>query len=141
MATFKTESSKLAPKSKETANKSGKAVSKRARTPRRLVDAPAVVSPAATGPSRALLEGHVGAQYLLPSATLELQATRTIAFTANDEVFADVVALACRTAAKPDFGATRYELAVAIARTSTRGFVTLPRWSRRILEMKNSKSL
>src|SRR5258708_25949972 len=158
-------------------------VSKGPTLPRRLFAAPALVSSATTGPSGALLEGHVGAQYLLPllsggearglpgvvvtcvafqraslnhpmddvivtgndrqgrPATLELQATRTIAFTANDEVFADVVALACRTAAKPDFGATRYELAVAIARTSTRGFVTLPRWSRRILEMKNSESL
>jgi hypothetical protein len=162
MTTSGTKSSKPAPNSKGSANKSGKAVSKRARTPRRLVDAPAVVSPAATGPSGALLEGHVGAQYLLPllsagearglpgvvvtrvafqraslnhpmddvivtgndrqgrPATLELQAKRTIAFTASDAVFADVVALACRAAAKSDFSATRYELAVAIARTSTR---------------------
>lgn len=136
---------------------------RRARTPRRANDTPAIASPAAAGPSGALLEGHVGAQYLLPllsggearglpgvvvtrvafqraglnhpmddvivtghdrqglTATLELQAKRTIAFTASDEVFADVVALACRAAAKPEFSASpRYELAVAIARTSTK---------------------
>lgn len=124
--------------------------------------APFVASPAATGPAGPLLEGHVGAQYLLAllsggearglpgvvvtrvafqrggfnhpmddvivtghghngePATLELQAKRTIAFTPADETFADVVALACRAAAKPEFKSTRYELAVAIARTSTR---------------------
>lgn len=53
-------------------------------------------------------------------ATLELQAKRTITFTAHDRVFADVVAMACRAAAKPEFDTQRYELAVAIARTSTR---------------------
>jgi len=135
---------------------------KRARTPRLADDMPAVVSPAAAGPSGALLEGHVGAQYLLPllsggearglpgvvvtrvafqraalnhpmddvivtghdrqgrSATLELQAKRTITFAASDKIFADVVALACRAAAKPEFDTTRYELAVAIARTSAK---------------------
>ncbi|MGY4478636.1 hypothetical protein [Bradyrhizobium sp. USDA 3364] len=53
-------------------------------------------------------------------ATLELQAKRTIAFTASDTVFADVVALACQTATKSEFNTTRYELAVAIGRTSTK---------------------
>ncbi|MFM0619778.1 hypothetical protein PQR37_37605 [Paraburkholderia nemoris] len=53
-------------------------------------------------------------------ATLEVQAKRTVAFTASDPVFADVVALACQVAAKPDFSATRHEIAVAIARTSTK---------------------
>jgi hypothetical protein len=53
-------------------------------------------------------------------ATLELQAKRTISFTTSDKIFADVVALACRVAAKPEFETTRYELAVAIARTSTK---------------------
>lgn len=119
-------------------------------------------SPAAAGPSGARLEGHVGAQYLLPlllggearglpgvvvtrvafqrtsfnhpmddvivtghdnqgrPATLELQAKRTIAFTPNNSIFADVVALACQAADKPEFETTRYELAVAIARTSTK---------------------
>jgi len=108
------------------------------------------------------LEGHVGAQYLLPllsggegrglpgvvisrvafqqaalghpmddvvvlgrdgqgrPATLELQAKRTINFTSSDKNFGDVMAFACRAMAKPDFASTRYELAVAISRTSTR---------------------
>lgn len=138
------------------------AATKRARKPRRVDEAPAIASPAAAGPAGPRLEGHVGAQYLLPllsggearglpgvvvtrvafqraglgypmddlivtgydsqgaPATLELQAKRTIAFTAGDRVFADVVALACRAAAKPAFETTRYELAVAIARTSTK---------------------
>ncbi len=158
-----TKSSKPAPKRKKAAAEKSEAMTaKRARTPRRTDDAPAAVSPAAAGPSGALLEGHVGAQYLLPllsggearglpgvvvtrvafqraglnhpmddvivtghdcqgrSATLELQAKRTIAFTASDKIFADVVALACRAAVKPEFKMTRYELAVAIARTSTK---------------------
>ena len=163
MATLETKSSKPAPKSKKAAAKKSRAMgAKRARTPRRAYDAPAVASPAAAGPSGARLEGHVGAQYLLPLlsggearglpgvvvtrvafqragfnhpmddvivtghdrqgrlATLELQAKRTIVFTASDKIFADVVALACRAAARPEFEATRYELAVAIARTSTK---------------------
>ncbi len=136
--------------------------SKPAHMPRRADDAPPVASPAAAGPSGALLEGHVGAQYLLPllsggearglpgvvvtrvafqraafnhpmddvivtgldlqgrPATLELQAKRTIDFIPSDTTFADVVGLACRAAATPEFEATRYELAVAIARTSTK---------------------
>jgi len=119
-------------------------------------------SPAATGPAGSRLEGHVGAQYLLPllsggearglpgvmvtsvafqragfnnpmddvivighdrqgrPATLELQAKRTIKFTARDHTFAELVALACRAVAKSEFETTRYELAVAIARTSTK---------------------
>lgn len=119
-------------------------------------------SPAAAGPAGPRLEGHVGAQYLLPllsggearglpgvvvtrvafqraglgypmddlivtghdgegmPATIELQAKRTIAFTASESVFADVVAKACLATAKPEFETTRYELAVAIARTSTK---------------------
>lgn len=163
MATPETKSSKPAPKSEKAAVKKSRAMgAKRAPTPRRADDAPAVASPAAAGPSGALLEGHVGAQYLLPllqggearglpgvvvsrvafqraglghpmddvivtghdgqgrPATLEVQAKRTIAFTVSDSVFADVVALASRAAVKPEFDATRYELAVAIARTSAK---------------------
>ncbi|MFC6950262.1 hypothetical protein ACFQI9_37895 [Paraburkholderia dipogonis] len=160
MAKLKTKSSKPTRKSKKVAENSAATGARRA--PRRADDAPAVVSPAAAGPSGALLEGHVGAQYLLPllsgaearglpgvvvtrvafqraglnhpmddvivtghdrqgrPAILELQAKRTISFTASDKIFADVVALACRAVAKPEFATTRYELAVAIARTSTR---------------------
>lgn len=54
------------------------------------------------------------------AVTLELQAKRTITFTATDPVFKDVVALACQAAAKPEFETTRYELAMAVARTSTK---------------------
>ncbi len=132
------------------------------RKPRRAADKDAVASPAAAGPSGAVLEAHVGAQYLLPLlsggearglpgvvvsrvafqraalghpmddviitgrdrqgnvATLELQAKRTLVFTTGDKTFADVVALACRSAIKPEFKSTRYELAVAVARTSTK---------------------
>jgi hypothetical protein len=67
------------------------------------------------------------------SATLEIQAKRTISFSASDEVFADVVKLACRVAAKPEFDVTRYELAVAIARTSTKieqHIQTVLQWAR-----------
>lgn len=163
MAMPVTKSSKPVPKSKKpAAKKSGAMEAKHSRKPRRANDAPSVASPAAAGPSGALLEAHVGAQYLLPLlsggearglpgvvvtrvafqragfnhpmddvivtghdrqgnlATLELQAKRTIAFTASDKIFADVVALACRAAIRPEFETTRYELAVAIARTSTK---------------------
>lgn len=53
-------------------------------------------------------------------ATLEIQAKRSGNFTASDEDFRKVVAMAARAAAKPEFKSTRYELAVAIARTSTK---------------------
>lgn len=134
----------------------------RKRRTRQVKEAPATASPAATGPAGAILEGHVGAQYLLPlltggearglpgvvvtrvafqragsghpmddvvitgvdgrgrAATLEVQAKRTLAFTASDAVFADVVAMACRAAATPGFQAARHELAVAVARSSTK---------------------
>ncbi len=53
-------------------------------------------------------------------ATIELQVKRTINFTAKDRIFAVVVAQACRAATKHEFKMTRYELAVAIGRTSTK---------------------
>jgi hypothetical protein len=133
------------------------------RRRQRLVDdAPSATSPAASGPAGAMLEGHIGAQYLLPLltggearglpgvvvtrvsfqragsghpmddvvvsgmdaqgrvATLEVQGKRTITFTAGDSVFGDVVALACQAAAAPNFYEGRHELAVAVARTSTK---------------------
>ena len=52
--------------------------------------------------------------------TLEVQAKRTIAFTAGDSVFGDVVALTCQAASAPDFYRGRHELAVAVARSSTK---------------------
>lgn len=159
------ESSPSGPSSKQSKQPAKTASSPKggnSRKPRRAADKDTVVSPAAAGPSGAVLEAHVGAQYLLPLlsggearglpgvvvtrvafqraalghpmddviitgldrqgnvATLELQAKRTLVFTAGDKTFADVVALACRSAIKPSFKTTRYELAVAVARTSTK---------------------
>ncbi|MEW8129650.1 MAG: hypothetical protein AB2758_11385 [Candidatus Thiodiazotropha endolucinida] len=149
--------------SKKTADKECRSiVAKPTHTSRRADDSPTGTSPASAGPSGALLESHVGAQYLLPllsggearglpgvvvtrvafqrtafghpmddiivsgydsrgyPATLEIQAKRTITFTASDKIFADVVAMACQAMDKDEFKSTRYELAVAISRTSTK---------------------
>ena len=54
------------------------------------------------------------------AAVLEIQAKRTLTFTASDTEFRDVVAQMWEAAKKPAFGTDRYELAVAIARTTTR---------------------
>lgn len=53
-------------------------------------------------------------------ATLEIQAKRTLTFTATDTEFTDVVAQMWEAAQKAEFATSRYELAVAIARTTTR---------------------
>jgi len=53
-------------------------------------------------------------------AVLEIQAKRTLTFTTSDEEFTDVVAQMWEAAQKPEFETSRYELAVAIARTTTR---------------------
>lgn len=53
-------------------------------------------------------------------AVLEIQAKRTLAFTASDKEFKDVVAQMWVAAQKPEFETSRYELAVAMARTTTR---------------------
>lgn len=54
------------------------------------------------------------------AAVLEIQAKRTLTFTASDKEFRDVVAQMWKAAQKPEFRTNRYELAVAIARTTTR---------------------
>ena len=54
------------------------------------------------------------------AAVLEIQAKRTLMFTASDKEFKDVVSQMWDAAKKPEFGTIRYELAVAIARTTTR---------------------
>ena len=54
------------------------------------------------------------------AATLEIQAKRTLTFTATDTEFTDVVAQMWEAARKAEFETSRYELAVAIARTTTR---------------------
>jgi hypothetical protein len=53
-------------------------------------------------------------------ATLEIQAKRTLTFTTTDTEFADVVGQMWDAARKAEFTTSRYELAVAIARTTTR---------------------
>jgi hypothetical protein len=53
-------------------------------------------------------------------ATLEIQAKRSLSFTASDAEFKDVVAQMWAAAQKSEYQSTRYELAVAIARTTTR---------------------
>ena len=53
-------------------------------------------------------------------AFLDLQAKRTINFTRSDADFADVVRRLWATAQKPRFATHRYEMAVAVARSSTR---------------------
>lgn len=74
-----------------------------------------------------------GFDHLGHPATLELQAKRSPDFTASDGDFRKVVAMAGRAAAKPEFKNERYELAVAIARTSTkieRSVQEALRWAR-----------
>lgn len=53
-------------------------------------------------------------------ATLEIQAKRSLTFTASDNEFADVVGQLWEASQKPSFSAERHELAVAIAKTTTR---------------------
>lgn len=53
-------------------------------------------------------------------AVLEIQVKRTIDFTPSDTVFRDVVAQVAQSASKPEFDTQRYELAVALERTSTK---------------------
>jgi hypothetical protein len=53
-------------------------------------------------------------------AILEIQAKRSLTFTASDNEFKDVVAQMWEAAQNPEFETTRYELAAAIARTTTR---------------------
>jgi hypothetical protein len=66
-------------------------------------------------------------------AILEVQAKRTIDFTASDPEFADVVRRMWVAAQKKEFDPSRYELAVAIARSSTpieRGCQEVLHWAR-----------
>lgn len=53
-------------------------------------------------------------------ATLEIQSKRGMTFTASDSEFRDVVGRMWLAFQKPEFAATRYELAVAIGKTTTR---------------------
>jgi hypothetical protein len=53
-------------------------------------------------------------------ATLEIQAKRTLTFTTSDDQFQSVVSQVWQAAQKPEFFETRYELAVAIDKTTAR---------------------
>jgi hypothetical protein len=69
------------------------------------------------------------------AAILEIQAKRTLTFTATDTEFKEVVAQMWAAAQKSEFGSTRYELAVAIARTATRVEASCPEvlhWARQL---------
>jgi hypothetical protein len=54
------------------------------------------------------------------AATLEIQVKRSLTFTASDTEFADLVNQMWAAAQKLEFSSTRYELAAAISRTTTR---------------------
>lgn len=53
-------------------------------------------------------------------AILEIQSKRSLTFTASDEAFQDVVRQMWAASKKEEFRTTRYELAVAIGKTTTR---------------------
>ena len=68
-------------------------------------------------------------------AVLEIQVKRAIDFTASDLVFRTLVAQVAKAAAKPEFDAHRYELAVATERTSTkieRSYQEVLSWAREL---------
>ena len=54
------------------------------------------------------------------TAVLEIQVKREIAFSPTDEVFRDVVQQIAAAARRPDFSTSRYEVAVATAKTSAK---------------------
>lgn len=54
------------------------------------------------------------------TAVLEIQVKREVTFSPRDNVFRDVVGQIAAVARRPDFWATRYELAVATAKTSAK---------------------
>ncbi len=71
------------------------------------------------------------------AAVLEIQAKRTLTFTTSDKEFREVVARMWEAAQKPNFEISRYELAVAIARTSTRvehACQEVLHWARQLLD-------
>ena len=55
-----------------------------------------------------------------PRLRLKIQVKRSLTFTASDTEFRDVVGQIWEAAQKSDFATSRYELAAAIARTTTR---------------------
>jgi hypothetical protein len=69
------------------------------------------------------------------SAVLEIQVKRSITFAPTDEVFCKVVGQIVRASRNPDFSTIRYELAIAIARTSQKidgAYQDVLTWARQI---------
>jgi hypothetical protein len=70
------------------------------------------------------------------SAVLEIQVKRSITFTAGDPVFRAVVRQIVEASRHPDFWTSRYELAIAIARTSRKidgAYQDVLTWARQLL--------
>jgi hypothetical protein len=57
---------------------------------------------------------------VVTAAVVEIQVKREVTFSPGDEVFRDIVQQIAAAARLPDFSTTRYELAVATAKTSAR---------------------
>ncbi len=69
------------------------------------------------------------------AATLEIQVKRSITFAPSDDVFKSMVAQMVEAARKPDFWASKHELAVATARTSRKidgAYQDVLTWARQI---------
>ena len=70
-------------------------------------------------------------------AVLEIQVKRSITFAPGDKVFGDVVGQIAKASQKPNFWITRYELAIATARTSQKingAYQDVLTWAREIGE-------
>lgn len=68
-------------------------------------------------------------------AVLEIQVKRTISFAPADDVFRAVVGQIAKASQRPDFGKSRYELAIATARTSRKidgAYQDVLTWARQI---------
>ena len=69
------------------------------------------------------------------TAVLEIQAKRTISFTPTDNVFKKVVGQIVKAASRDEFWTSRYELAIAIAKTSKKidgAYPDVLTWARQI---------
>ncbi len=69
------------------------------------------------------------------SATLEIQVKREITFAPSDEVFRDIVRQIAAATNRPDFWNSRYELAIATAKTSRNiagPYQEVLRWARQL---------
>lgn len=69
------------------------------------------------------------------AAVLEIQVKRTIRFAPTDDVFRSVVAQVAKASERPDFWSSRYELAIATARTSRKidgAYQAVLTWARQL---------